>query len=185
MQGLAFRAYHGTEDARVMFDLYSDPFEQALFAQRVPLTTPFEFQEWLEANLRDQYHEFRVVACESTGDLAGFMFAYDYRPFDLHCKVCLYMRPMWRSTGAGAIMGARFLADLFCAYPLRKVYALVYDYNNESLHSNLKAGFREEGCLEKYRYLNGAYHDCHVLSLDRRTFEERLAPLVNEEAKKA
>ena len=75
-------------------------------------------------------------------------------------------------------MGARFIGDLFAAYPLRKVYALVYGYNRESLRSNLQAGFVEEAVLRDYRYLDGAYHDCHILALTRESYEKTLAPLV-------
>ena len=103
MSELTFRAFDPSRDAATMFDLYRDPFEQALFAQRVPLTTLAEFEEWLDGNMRGNYHEFRVVARKDTDELAGFMFAYDYRPFDLHCKVCVYMRPEWRSSGAGGL----------------------------------------------------------------------------------
>lgn len=178
MTDLAFRAYDPARDAPLMFDLYRDPFEQALFAQRVPLTTLGEFEEWLDGNMRGNYHEFRAIACADTGELAGFTFAYDYRPFDLHCKVCVYMRPEWRGSGAAGLMGARFMGDLFAAYPLRKIYALVYGYNAESLRSNLEAGFVEEAVLSQYRYLGGAWHDCHVLSLSREAYEKGLGKLV-------
>lgn len=178
MASLVFRAFDESLDASVMFDLYRDPYEQALFAQRVPLTTLTEFREWLDGNMRGNYHEFRVIADEAAGELAGFVFAYDYRPFDLHCKVCAYMRPEWRGSGAAGLMGARFMGDLFAAYPLRKVYALVYGYNDQSLRSNLEAGFVEEAVLREYRYLAGAWHDCHVLSLSREAFEAGLGKLV-------
>lgn len=180
MASLIFRAFDAEADAPLMFDLYRDPYEQALFAQRVPLTTLAEFGEWLDGNMRGNYHEFRVVADEATGELAGFVFAYDYRPFDLHCKVCVYMRPEWRGSGAAGLMGARFMGDLFAAYPLRKIYALVYGYNEESLRSNLAAGFVEEAVLREYRYLGGAWHDCHVLALSREAFEAGLGRLVGQ-----
>ena len=182
MAALGMRPFDAQRDMPIMFGLYQDPHEQALFAQRVPLTTPDEFGEWLDANMRNNYQEFRVVERTDTGELAGLAFAYDYRPFDLHCKVCVYMRPEWRGSGAAGLMGARLIGDLFCAYPLRKVYALVYGYNEESLHSNLEAGFVEEACLRDYRYLDGAYHDCHVLALSREAWAQRLAPLVERAA---
>ena len=34
MAGLIFRAFDPEQDAALMFDLYRDPYEQALFAQR-------------------------------------------------------------------------------------------------------------------------------------------------------
>ena len=178
MGGLSFRAYDPARDAAAMFDLYRDPHEQALFAQRVPITTLAEFEEWLDGNMRANYHEFRVVTAGEGDELAGFVFAYDYHPFDLHCRVCVYMRPELRGSGAAGLAGARLIGDLFAAYPLRKVYALVYGYNEESLRSNLAAGFVEEACLREYRYLDGRWHDCHVLALTREAYEARLAPIV-------
>ena len=61
MAGLSFRAFDPEQDAALMFDLYRDPYEQALFAQRVPITTLVEFSEWLDGNMRGNYHEFRVI----------------------------------------------------------------------------------------------------------------------------
>ena len=75
-------------------------------------------------------------------------------------------------------MGARFMGDLFSAYPLRKIYALVYGYNEESLRSNLAAGFVEEGVMREYRYLGGAWHDCHILALTKQAYEEGLGKLL-------
>lgn len=178
MAGLSFRTFDPDRDTALMFELYRDPYEQALFAQRVPITTLVEFSEWLDGNMRGNYHEFRVIADEETGELAGFTFAYDYHPFDLHCKVCVYMRPEWRGSGAAGLMGARFMGDLFSAYPLRKIYALVYGYNKESLRSNLAAGFVEEGVMREYRYLGGAWHACHILALTKRAYEAGLGKLL-------
>ena len=183
MAGLSFRAFDPEQDAALMFDLYRDPYEQALFAQRVPITTLVEFSEWLDGNMRGNYHEFRVIADEETRELAGFTFAYDYHPFDLHCKVCVYMRPEWRGSGAAGLMGARFMGDLFAAYPLRKIYALVYGYNEESLRSNLAAGFVEEGVMREYRYLGGAWHDCHILALTKQAYEEGLGKLLGSQGR--
>lgn len=107
--------------------------------------------------------------------MAGFVFSCDYHAFDLHCKVCLYATPEYCGTGLAAVLGASFLDEPFSIYPLRKVYALVYDYNGASLRSNLQAGFVEEGVMRDYRYLGGSYHDCHILAMTREAFGERLA----------
>lgn len=176
MSTIAWRPFDPQRDMEPIFRLYQDPQEQALFAQRVPITSVDEFAEWFGTNMRTSYHDFHVVEDPSAGHrMAGFVFSYDYHPFDLHCKVCLYTVPAYRGTGLAGVMGASFIDELFAIYPLRKVYALVYDYNGASLQSNLQAGFVEEGVLRDYRYLGGSYHDCHVLALTREAFYERLA----------
>ena len=93
------------------------------------------------------------------------------------------MRPEWRGSGAAGLMGARFMGDLFSAYPLRKIYALVYGYNEESLRSNLAAGFVEEGVMREYRYLGGAWHDCHILALTKQAYEEGLGKLLGSQGR--
>lgn len=66
---------------------------------------------------------------------------------------------------------AEFLFNLdFVDYPIRKVYFEIYDYNTQSLSSNLQAGFTEEGCLKEYRYHNGVFHDLHILAMSRQDF---------------
>lgn len=40
------------------------------------------------------------------------------------------------------------MKQLFKQYPLRKIYVDIYDYNQESLKSNISAGFEIEGSIE-------------------------------------
>lgn len=178
LPGYVARCLDADADVEDVFALYCDPDTQPLFSERVPITSRAEFADWLDDNLRNAWHDVRVLRCERTGELAGLLFSYAYHPFDLHCKLCLCMTPAFRRTGLAGMAGAAFMAELFGAYPLRKIYALVYDYNAESLASNLQAGFEEEGVLRGYRFWAGAYHDCHVLAMTRERFDERLAPLV-------
>ena len=173
--GITWRGFDPQRDMEPIYRLYQNPWEQALFAQRVPVASLDEFAAWFGENLSTLYHDFHIVE-DARSELAGFVFSYDYHPFDLHCKVCIYVVEAYRTTGLAGTVGASFIDELFTLYPLRKVYALVYGYNTESLASNLQAGFVEEGVLRAYRYLGGTYHDCHVLSLTREDFEMRLKP---------
>lgn len=75
--------------------------------------------------------------------------------------------------GIGAMATLSFMKQLFKQYPLRKIYVDIYDYNQESLKSNISAGFEIEGVLKEYRYLNGKYHSLNVLSISRECFEKR------------
>lgn len=175
MLGLDILSYEADRDERDLFALYADPMGQPLFSERVPITSLAEFSDWLDGMLRESYHDFHVVRAHEGGELAGIVFSYDYHPFDLHCKVCVSLTRPWQDRGVAGRLGATFIDELFRAYPLRKVYALVYGYNERSLASNLQAGFEEEGCLQAYRYFDGAYHDCHILAMTRERFAERLA----------
>lgn len=174
--GFAASCYDLDRDLADVFSLYCDRDTQPLFSERVPITSVAEFSDWLDDNLRHAYHDFMVVREAETGAFAGIAFSYDYHPFDLHCKVCVCMARRYWDTGLAACAGRSLVGDLFEAYPLRKVYALVYDFNERSLQSNLAAGFVEEAVLREYRYHAGAYHDCHVLAMTRERYEARLAP---------
>ena len=174
MHGARLRAYDAQRDLATIFSLYMDPVEQPQFAMRVPITSEAEFAAWFEENMGTYYHDFYVIEAgpPDAAELAGFVFSYDYHAFDLHCKVCIYVTDKYRATGLAGTAGTEFIDAMFCMYPLRKVYALVYGYNQQSLKSNLAAGFVEEGVLKEYRYLDGAWHDCHMLGLTRERFYE-------------
>ena len=176
MLGLDVLGFEAQRDLDDLFALFSAPTGQPLFSERVPITSREEFGDWLDDMLRNSYHDVRIVRAQGTGELVGIAFSYDYRPFDLHCKVCVSLAPAWQDRGVAGRIGTTFMDELFRAYPLRKIYALVYGYNERSLASNLQAGFEEEGCLRGYRYLDGTYHDCHVLAMTRERFYTRLAP---------
>ena len=70
------------------------------------------------------------------------------------------------------------MKQLFLRYPLRKLYSTVYEYNSESLQSNLAAGFEVEGMLKDYRYFNGRYYGLYYLSISKDKFEKTIGKLV-------
>ena len=178
MGGLKMRPYDPRRDLFALLTAYADPAEQAQFAVRAPVGDVRAFDVWLSAQLRGPYQDFRVAEDAVTGEFAGFAHSYDVRLADGHCKVCTYVTPAYRAAGGGAWLAAAFIGELFALYPLRKIYAAVYAYNAASLASCSSAGFEEECRLREYRYFDGAYHDCVLLSLTREQYGERVAPLV-------
>ena len=61
---------------------------------------------------------------------------------------------------------------LFKKYPLKQILISVFDYNANSLSSNLKGGFEEVGVIPEYRFCDGEYHAMHILRITREKFYE-------------
>lgn len=181
---LKFRKFDFRNDLPDLFDIMMDSRDQALFHGRVQINSLPDFEKWMIGNMSHFYHDFYVVTAENDYKIVGYVYSYEYRVYDGHCKVCVFLNREYRGMGVGALCGIRFLDELFSAYPLRKVYAEIFDYNKQSLESNLGFGFVEEGCLKDYRYLNGSYHDMHLLAITREKFYEKAGAIVGKNGEK-
>lgn len=146
--------------------------DQYLFSTIISINSKEEFEEWLRSQIRNFFHEFKVIFFE--GKAVGFLYAYEFTLKDLHCKLCMDICDTLRGIGVGGIAAIMYLDYLFDTYPLRKVYSTVYEYNKQSLLSNIRAGFCEEGVLKEYRYYNGKYYDMHFFSITRERFATNL-----------
>lgn len=146
--------------------------EQYLFSTKIMSNTIHTFRNWLLNQLRSGFHDFYIV--EYMNQRIGYVHNYDFSMKDGRCKIVVFIEETYREFGIGAITAICFMKKLFEDYPLRKLYLDIYDYNKESLGSNLKAGFIEEGVIKKYRYHDGKFYDLHILSMDKETFERKL-----------
>ena len=180
-EGFTFRKFNFRNDLADLFDLMTDARDQALFHCRFPVNSLPDFEKWMIANMTHLYHEFYVIVAKDNYSIVGYVYSYDYKFFDGHCKVCIFLKKQYRDVGMGALCGMRFMSDLFSSYPLRKIYIDVYDYNEQSLQCNLGIGFVEEGCLKDYRFLDGKYHDMHLLSITRDAFFEHKKKVTGKE----
>lgn len=170
MTPLKFRKFYIQKDLGEMYQIMTNPEEQMAFQAKLAFNSNVEYEQWLLDQMRFHYHDFYVLEEPETGKFAGFLYSYDFRQGDGHCMICVYVKPEYRRFGAGAAAGLRFMDELFREYPLRKIYVTIYDYNNQSLKSNLHAGFQEEGCYREYRYYDGKYWDMHLLAMTREAF---------------
>ena len=148
--------------------------DQYLYSTKLKFGSIQAFEQWLVCRLRGDFHDFYIVTDAKTKQKVGYVHNYDFSLRDGHCKLVVYICPAFRKTGVGAVAAVHFVARLFERYPLRKLYSTIYDYNRESLKSNLAAGFAEEGVLRDYRYYDGTAHSIHYLSLSRDAFETRM-----------
>ncbi len=144
--------------------------DRFLFSFNLNINSFQSFERWFIEQLNGNFHDFYMVYTENDYEPVGYVYSYGFLPTDGHCRICVYIDAAYRLTGIGGIAAARFIKDLFTAYPLRKVYSTVFGYNTQSLESNLHAGFIEEAVLPSFKFYNGQYFDYHILSIDRESF---------------
>lgn len=80
-------------------------------------------------------------------------------------------RPHWRK---GYATEAIWLVMRFFFQELgfQKATVSVYGFNEGSLALHRRLGFKEEGCLRRMIFTEGAYHDEYVFGMTREEFEE-------------
>lgn len=152
--------------------------DQFLYSTKLMFKTMQEFKCWLNGRLHEEFHDFYIVRDGISGASLGYVYNYDFTLTAGHCKLVVYITENFRKVGIGGIVTIKYMKMLFEKYPLRKIYSTIYDYNKESLKSNLSAGFEEEGCLNGYRYYDEVYHKLHYLSMSREKFKNTLEGLV-------
>lgn len=103
----------------------------------------------------------------------GFLYDYDYNAEDGYSFISSAMLKVEMGKELGAEANWLFLFWLFETYPLRKICAEVYEYNQRSLSTIKKAGFQEEGCFLKHRYWQGRYWNIYRLSIFREDWATR------------
>ena len=179
--GLKLKKFNFRNDLADLFEIMMDNQDQALFHGRMQINSLPDFEKWMIGNMAHFYHDFYVITSDDNYTIVGYVYSYEYKIYDGHCKVCIFLNKEYRDVGVGALCGIRFLDELFSNYPLRKIYIDVYDYNKQSLACNLGVGFVEEGCLKDYRYNNGEYHDLHLLSITREKFYEKAGEIIKRD----
>lgn len=144
--------------------------DQFLYSTNLHFNTKQEFEIWIQERLSREFHDFFLIRDAIRDNLIGYVHNYDFSLIDGHCKLSIYIDGEYRKTGIGGFVMVKFLNYLFTKYPLRKVYSTIYDYNYESLTSNLAAGFVEEGVINEYRYHDGKNYAIHYLSMSYNQF---------------
>lgn len=167
------RSIDPQRDIDRLYRYMSDERNQTLFSHSFRINSPQEFSQWLSGKLAGgDYHDFFMID-DAHGRTIGFTFSYEFFPYDRHCKFTLCLYEEFQGMGAGALAAALMMDYLFGAYPLRRIFVSIFDYNTASLEANEKGGFVEVGVLPEWRYARGEYHALHVLSISRQEFYAR------------
>lgn len=152
-----------------MYVIRSD--KQFLFSKQFACGSFGMFEKWLNEQIKFWYHDFFII-CDEKQNTIGFTYSYEFNLNDAHCKYSLCIFEEYEGKGLGAAAGMKMLKYLFNTYPLKQVFISVYDYNQNSLQINRKAGFKEVGCLPNYRFHNGEYFDMHILVMTREKYRD-------------
>lgn len=103
--------------------------------------------------------------------LCGFVSAYDADLAHGHCRMAAAQFDP-RASGLSVLTGGFLLWDyLFRGWPIRKIYLESLDFNLAQFRGLLDDLAREEGVLRQHTYLEGAYHDLHILAIYREEWE--------------
>jgi RimJ/RimL family protein N-acetyltransferase len=112
------------------------------------------------------------------GERVAFMSAQRADMRNGHCYIAVIAAPEYvRSVHAAESIGL-FLSYLMAAFPFRKLYVEVPEFNARAFGSSLNAIFSLEGRLRDYEYYDGRYWDFLTYSISRQEIETHVRRLV-------
>ena len=166
------------EDMPYLYSKECDLEEKHLWSESRVVPVAFEYKDEFWDRLKHFYHTFLMIYSKKEDKPIGFLFSYNFNTNDRITYATIYVEKEYRRTYAAAVAGTLFCDYLFSFYDLRKIYAIVYDYNDASKDFLTHGGFVEEGRLKEHRYYNGRYYDMLTLALYRDKFYEKMAKLI-------
>lgn len=144
-----------------IFELIRFCRERNKLPYQIDFSSEDEVRNWLSRQLMGYIHDFYII--EKSNDdkmIHGFIFTFDYREYDRHCRVYGYL-----DEGMNKEILADFIAFIFREYPLKKVFLELTDLEDEMLSAAENIGFKKEATLHEYKYVCGAYHDLFILGM--------------------
>ena len=110
-----------------------------------------EFETEIQEDFTADRHEQYMICQAKTDEPMGTIFSYGFDPVNGHVSITTYLSDGNHGLSYGPEAFLLFIAHLFEAYNLFKIYTEVYDYNDLSLRTMLKGGFIEEGRFKGHR----------------------------------
>lgn len=174
-----FRRLEPDKDMDKLYRIYSDYKEQHNLFSIASLNSPDRFPILFERRISNNYSDFFIID-DLENNFIGFAIAYDYSANDRHLKILLYLDNKYRVGIYCAESIIKFMDMLFKYYSIRKIYTEVYEFNYESVKSNISFGFKEESKLSEYRYYNDQYWDFIIFSMSREDFYDKYGTYVKK-----
>ena len=157
-----------------VYEMFTAP-DHDLWVDRRGMQTLSQFEERFREDLKHFYHTFFVIVHADDADTpAGIFYTDRYRSADGTAFVTIAMAEGEKMTGIAAEAALLAYGYLFETWPLRKIYADVYDDNRPCLEFCRAGGFEEEGLMRDYSVHRGAWHGMHILALTRETAEKTI-----------
>lgn len=156
-------------DYLVLYDWLSDLSELHLWTDVRKLMSREEFIADIKQRMQNSL--IMVVRDGASQAPMGVLQLFEVALREGTASFLIYMDKRWRSLGYGFLATAEFLSYVFTNYPLRKVYADVYGFNERSALLLLAAGFQPEGRLRKHLWWQDRYWDLVKYAMTREAFE--------------
>ena len=167
------------EDYPLLFKWRSDTTSLHLWSTHRRVISFEQFAAGLEALLQECV--FFLVVERMTGREVGFVHTYSASPEDGFTHFILYADESVRGTGLVVEASILFGDYLFKFFSLRKLYAEVYEFNQQSIDALTSAGFVHEGTLKQHFWYLDRYWDMYQYALYRSDWDilrERMLPLI-------
>jgi ribosomal-protein-alanine N-acetyltransferase len=155
------------EDADFVFQHFSDSAVSRYLMDEPPLTEYAQAQEIIqfflepEAKTHNRWIMVRKVDQQPVGT-CGFH-KWDKRCF--RAEIGYDLSPSFWGHGYMVEALRTVIAHGFAEMKLNRIEALVYVGNDRSIHLLQKLGFKQEGVLRDYFYLDGKFHDHYLFAL--------------------
>lgn len=162
--------------------LYRDLDERELWTSRNSMPTDSTFREQFYHDLQGYYHTAFVICVKDKPDIpVGFFYTYQYSPSDGTLFTTIVLDRSNRLNGVAAEAGMLAYRYLFNNFPLRKIYADIFDFNQSSLAFARQCGFVEEGYLKHHTFRAGAYRGLYTFALYRKECKETVELYLGKE----
>ncbi len=139
---------------------------------------PVPRSEWEEFLVTESSHQI-VARARADGSIVGYAELIDYSPPDRHASFTVFTHPYYWGRGHPVELVAGYLALIFEALELDKIYAVLHD-DVVRRQSSLHRFFDTEGVLRRHINIDGFWGDVHILSVSRPAFlEHRNGPVLN------
>lgn len=153
--------------------MFRDLDTRHLWLEDSRLMTEGMIRDRLTGDLTRYYHTFFVFeSLESPNDPIGIFYTYRYSPANGTVFATMAVDKARQQLGCAAEAGLMAYRYLFTNYPLRKVYANVFEFNKESYDFSRSCGFVEEGFMKEHIYYDGRYWGMYTLALYRNAYEK-------------
>lgn len=114
-----------------------------------------------------------VIESSDGRSLLGVVTAYNADMANGHCFIAAAATPAARGRGQAVEGLALFVDYCFSVWPFRKLWIETTEHNLVQFQSVERFGIEVEGRLRDFEYLAGRYWDKIILSIERRSWEQR------------
>lgn len=159
-------------DYYILYSWRNDTESLYLWSHPRRLVSFPEYANSLEKSLHTDVNIWLVITEKDSEKPIGFVYSYDTKSWDGHTFLAMFISSEFRGKEYGLEAGALFVRYLMDYFPLKKIYADIFEFNPISQSFVTEYGFIEEGFFPSHRYYQGKYWGMRRLALYRESWEK-------------